>query len=284
MILDHKTLTYKGKVIFEKLVIGQFGRLPKTFAEKEGCFMFVMGGAIQLRTPNETIVFNEDETMLSKCGNYFFENVPSEKGREPIVSVGGYFYPDMVKELFKDELKPSDFSTDYDTTKLKIDGLLLNFRDSIDFLLENPSVADESLVITKLKEFLILLSKTESAPSVNDFIASLFKPFEYDFRTIIECNIISSLSLKELAYLCGMSVSSFKRKFSDVYGTSPGAYATEKKTKKACIMLEMDVQRISDVAFACGFESVTSFNRTFKKERGMSPSQYRLSLSANKLS
>ena len=44
-IHDHKTLKCQGKVVFEKLVIDGFKRIPKNFQEKEACFMFVNNGS-----------------------------------------------------------------------------------------------------------------------------------------------------------------------------------------------------------------------------------------------
>jgi AraC-like DNA-binding protein len=37
-------------------------------------------------------------------------------------------------------------------------------------------------------------------------------------------------------------------------------------------------KRLADVAFASGFDSISSFNRAFRQHAGMSPTQYRLSL------
>ena len=39
-------------------------------------------------------------------------------------------------------------------------------------------------------------------------------------------------------------------------------------------LVETDLQ-ISDIAMACGFNNLTSLSRSFKKQYGCSPSQYR---------
>jgi len=42
MVLEQKPLNYKGKRVFEKLVMStDFKRIPKLFAEDEACFLFL---------------------------------------------------------------------------------------------------------------------------------------------------------------------------------------------------------------------------------------------------
>lgn len=278
MIFEHKTLTYKGKVMFEKLILGDFKRLPKVFQETEACFMFIEKGSFQFRTPEKVIHFSSGDGMLAKCGNYFFERALGQQQitEEKTKVIGAYFYPIIVKELLNYDLSLSDFEADYDTTKVNIDEILLNFIRSIEFLLDNPSVASDSMLMTKLKEFLLLLAKTESAPSVLDFVSSLYKPYEYNFKTTIENNLFASLSLNEIATLCGMSISTFQRKFAKIYSDSPAKYILHKKMEKAKELLSNKNLRISNVAYDCGFDAISTFNRSFKKQFGISPSQFRL--------
>jgi len=146
-------------------------------------------------------------------------------------------------------------------------------------LLENPELADEELLKSKLREFIILMTKTTQAPSELDFLASMFKPNFAKFEEIIQSNLYSSLSLEELANLSHMSISTFKRKFKEVYQESPQKYLNHKKIDKSLLLLKKQEIRISDVAYDLGFESLTTFNRVFKQQTGKSPSEYRLQLS-----
>lgn len=276
-VYEHKTLTYKGKMIFSKIVIGDFKRILKYFQEEEACFMFIDNVSFVVRTPDETIRFDPGDGFLAKCGNYYFEKrVEKEDVGNKTVLIGAYFYPSVIKEIFDEDFKASNYKTNYDACKVKIDSLLLNFKENINFLLDNPEVVDELLVLTKLKEFLLLLAKTEKAPSVIDFISSLFKPYEYTFKSTIENNLYASLSLDEFAKLCGMSLATFKRKFNEVYLESPRKYISIKKMEKASQMLRVKENRIAHVAYDCGFESVATFNRNFKNHFGHSPTVHRL--------
>lgn len=273
-VYEYKKLTYQGKTIFGKIVMGKFDRIEKYFTEKEACFMFVNNGDMILRTPNNTIHIKDGDGLFAKCGNYFFEQQTSEQ----ITLVAAYFYPEVITQIFsKEEVLSSTFETSYDAKRVVIDQLLKDYKRSLGFLLDNPEVVDDSLLLTKLKEFIILLSKSENAPSVIDFISSFFKPFEYNFKTIIENNLLSNLSLLEFSVLCGMSLATFKRKFKEYYDTSPKQYVMEGKILHATKLLQIKENRIVDIAYDCGFDTITAFNRNFKKLKGKTPTEYRRS-------
>ena len=280
MILEQTEIKYKGKVVFERLVMSTgFKRVPKLFSENEACFLFLTKGAFHFRTPTNFLTFNEGDAMLSKCGNYFMENVMlNDKIEHQVISaIGAFFYPTIVKSFFQSDLTIHQFQNNFDTTKISIEPLMKSFIDSINFMLDNPSVADENLIITKLKELLLLLSKSENSNSINSFVNSLFVPYEYDFNDIIQKNTYSNLSIQELAHLSNLSLATFKRKFTELYKASPAKYILEKKLEKSVHLLQFKTKQISEVAYECGFETVSNFDKAFKRQFGKSPSEYRLS-------
>lgn len=280
MVIELKTIKYKDKVVFEKVVMTtDFKRIPKFFQEDEACFLFLSKGAFQFRTPINVITFNEGEAMLSKCGNYFLEQLDTNPNptSDTLSAVAGYFYPDMVKQFFQTDLSIKSFQRNFDTTKVNVEPLLKSFIDAISYLLDNPHLADENLILNKLKELLLLLSKTEQAKSINEFVASLFVPFEYNFNDIIQKNIYSNLSVEYLAKLTNSSPATFKRKFAELYHESPAKYILAKRLEKSTQLLQIRSKPIADIAYECGFENISNFNKAFKKHFSKTPSEYRLS-------
>ena len=183
----------------------------------------------------------------------------------------------MVKGFFQTDLSIEQFQNKFDTVKISIEPLMKSFIDSINYMLDNPKLADEDLIITKLKELLLLLSKSENANSINTFVNSLFVTHEYNFNEIIQENLYSNLSLPELAYLCNMSLATFKRKFTDFYKESPAKYMLKKKLEKSIQLLGHKSKPISEIAYECGFETISNFDKAFKKQFKKSPTEYRLS-------
>lgn len=284
MIVEHAELRYQGKVIFERLVMSaKFKRVPKLFVEDEACFLFLTKGAFRFRTPTNLLIFQEGDGMLSKCGNYFIENIAinEESGHEVISVVGAFFYPAVVKHFFQTDLSIHAFQKTFDTVKIDIEPLMRSFMDSINYLLDNPTLADENLITTKLKELLLLLSKSEKADSVSTFVHSLFVAHEYNFGEIIRQNLYANLSMDEWARLCNMSVATFKRKFSEFYDQTPARYIQTKKLEKSVQLLAYKSKPVSEIAYECGFENLSTFDRVFKKQFGKTPREYRLSLTDN---
>ncbi len=267
-----KTLTYKGKIVFEKVKIHSFKRLPKLYNANEACFMFVESGDLIIRTPKEVLFFEKNNGFLAKCINYFVEN--NQDKEEPLELIGVLLYPDIIKEFFSFKILKKG-NNNYNINKIVIDSLLLNYKESINLLIENPSLSDEELIKNKLKEFILLISKTINSSSELEFLTNIFSPSEFNFKSTVEANIFSDLSLNELAHLCNMSLSTFQRKFNKVFNESPKTYLTNKKLEKACNLLNITNNRIADIAFDCGFESISTFNRVFQKKYKISPTQFR---------
>jgi len=277
MILDQKVLKYKGQIVFEKLEMSTFKRIPKLFQENEACFMFIEEGAFSIRTPDEFISFKKGKGLLAKCFDYFFETSKKQRDeRDSIEAIGVLLYPTIVEELFQFDIANHNHKVDYNAKSIQIDGLLNSFKESINILLDNPELADETLIKTKLKEFVLLMAKIVNAPTQLDFLSSMFQRNSSEFKKTILNNLYSNLSINEFAHLCGMSLSTFKRKFNDVFKDSPKKYFAKKKLEKASKMLASKEYRISDVAYDCGFESISTFNRSFKNHFGKSPTEFRL--------
>ena len=273
-----KTLKYKGQVVFGKQSMPYFDRMPKTYFEDEACFVFVNEGEVSVRSQNDYMNLDSKHAILAKCLNYFFETDEKQKeSSEGVEVIAVILYPSLVEEIFEFDLSQSTYTLDYNIKQVEVDRLLANFKESINILLDNPELADEGIIRTKLKEFVLLVSKSQQAPSQLDFLAALFKPLNIEFKSTIQHNTYSNLSLDELARLCHLSTSSFKRKFRDLYDASPKKYIAQKKVEKAASLLKAEGSRVSDIAYDVGFDSLATFHRNFNSVYGKSPSEYRLS-------
>ncbi len=278
MEYQQKFLKYKGRIVFGKQSMPHFDRMPKEYFENEACFVFVNVGEVSVRSQTEIMNLDKKSAVLAKCLNYFFETDSRQKqSSDGIEVIAVILHPSQVEELFEFDLSKSNYSLSYNIKQIEVDRLFENYRESINILLDNPDLADERLIETKLKEFVLLITKSQNAPSQADFLSALFKPLDIEFKSTIQHNIYSNLSLDELARLCHLSTSSFKRKFTEVFKTSPKKYISLKKIEKAAALLKTNNARISDIAYDVGFDSLATFNRNFIAAFGKSPSEYRLS-------
>ena len=84
-----------------------------------------------------------------------------------------------------------------------------------------------------------------------------------------------NISLESLARLSNISTIYYRKVFNKIYNTSPIKYLIKIRINKAKELLRGDFISISDIAALTGFSSVYTFSKTFKKENGVSPTEYK---------
>ena len=88
------------------------------------------------------------------------------------------------------------------------------------------------------------------------------------------------LSLTQVAKAVNMSSYYFCKMFKKVAGINFTDYVARVRIEKSKNLLLNPNLRVSEIAFEVGFQSLTHFNRVFKKIIGQSPTEYRAQLSA----
>lgn len=88
------------------------------------------------------------------------------------------------------------------------------------------------------------------------------------------------LTVEEVARHVHYSAEYLRKRFRTMTGLSFGGYLARLRVDRAKALIANPHQRISEVAFAVGFQSIPSFNRVFKQHTGVSPTAYRSMLRA----
>src|SRR5437762_8131103 len=94
-------------------------------------------------------------------------------------------------------------------------------------------------------------------------------------RKFIHQHSDDELSLTKVAKFSNISGNHLSEKFKEVTGINFVDYISRVRVGKAHDLLENSNLRISEIAFAVGFQSLSQFNRVFKKLSGRSPTQFR---------
>jgi AraC-like DNA-binding protein len=94
-------------------------------------------------------------------------------------------------------------------------------------------------------------------------------------RKFIEQHSGEELSLSKVAKAVNMSANHLSEKFKQITGVNFVDYVARARFEKASERLLNSNRRISEIAFAVGFQSLSQFNRVFQKLSGNSPSVYR---------
>lgn len=94
-------------------------------------------------------------------------------------------------------------------------------------------------------------------------------------KDFVEANLAMPIGVAEMAAAAGISQYHFSRAFRHTTGLPPYAYLLKRRIIAAKAKLADQRTRLTRVATQCGFSSLSQFSRMFKREVGVSPSQYR---------
>lgn len=120
-----------------------------------------------------------------------------------------------------------------------------------------------------LYELLSHLSQRRSQKEMNHLKKRLLPAIDY-----LEKNYIRDVSAPELADMCHLSETHFRRLFKDYSGVSPVTYRNQLRIRLACRLLQSEQYSITEIADQLGFESIYYFSRVFKEIMGESPSKW----------
>ena len=93
-------------------------------------------------------------------------------------------------------------------------------------------------------------------------------------------NYSKPISVSDYARDRGLSVSWFTRSFREYTGTSPAQYLISLRISAAQSLLETTDHNVTEIAELVGYDNPLYFSRLFRKQTGMSPSDFRRQLQA----
>ena len=85
----------------------------------------------------------------------------------------------------------------------------------------------------------------------------------------------TEVNIEEYAASRGMSVSWFIRSFKQYTHTTPMQYLVSRRITNAQMLLETTNYNITEIGQLVGYDNPLYFSRIFRKQKGMSPSEYR---------
>lgn len=242
----------------------------------EARIVHVVNGTSRLHSANQVTHLSTGDTLIMKTDN-FINNWLENEGDERTDVIVFQLNSDLLHYLYDNQL-PDWFAEDKSqksssTVKLVRHELIDNYYTALKSYFDMPKFFTEEVIQSKVRELISLLVTTDLSNDTRKIFGNLFNATSYEFQETIAKNIFEDLNIEDLAFLTGMSLSSFKRKFKDIFGTSPNKYIVSKRLDRAQTLLRTSDLTISEVAFDCGFSDVGYFSKTFKKHYNISPSE-----------
>lgn len=94
-------------------------------------------------------------------------------------------------------------------------------------------------------------------------------------KTILDENFDKHITIPQLARQSGINESKLKEGFKELYGNSIHTYLQQLRLEKAKHLLLTTSMPVTDITYHIGYSHVTHFTSLFKKEFGLTPTEWR---------
>ncbi|MDW3652332.1 MAG: AraC family transcriptional regulator [Bacteroidia bacterium] len=240
----------------------------------EHSLIFLIKGAKRFYYQGEKISVKLDKVILLKRGYYLMcERDISDEDYESLALYCNEAFLEPIwkkyQALFSEKERSSvpDSSIPLIETHpsyLKLKEQLLTYFDYRGNHLEEH-------LRNKVEAFMLELADQKPQSVFFSFLQGIFSTKQQQISDVVSANLFNPLQVEDLAKLSGMSSSTFKRKFKELYNSPPKRWIRHKRLEHAKALLQSSEKTVAEIAFACGFEDPSHFIRLYKNQYGLTP-------------
>ena len=128
-----------------------------------------------------------------------------------------------------------------------------------------------------IRELLIYLQREKQLQQIPPKVLNEIYPLMQSLRSQMMYDCQRNWTIDEMCKIVNMGRSQFYKHYQDLFQNPPKDDLLQARLQKAKYLLSSDTIPIQQVACECGFPTISHFNRFFKQNCGVSPSQYRSS-------
>lgn len=234
-------------------------------------FSFLQIGKKQVHFAKTSVTVDKNQSILTTKGNCLWTE---------LLDTENSYYCKLFffsEKILKDFLKKHPVSSEEIAQEnpffiIENDTFISAFIDSLSAIGNDQLQQNEALTQVKFEEILLYLSG-KYGKQFSSFLQSLIQEKNSSFREVVERHVYSNLKVEEIAFLCNMSLSTFKRHFKEEFQASPGKWLLDKRLEKAKILMEQRDLKASDVYLEIGYNNLSNFSTAFKNKFGISPKE-----------
>jgi AraC-like DNA-binding protein len=229
-----------------------------------------------IHTGGSTVHVTTGNILLLAAGNYLYTERFEHHQQMKSIMV---FFDDALLQNALGQISTthrnhtSDNTTRQPYSLFAKDLYIENYINSIYSLL-NDGAFSQALQLTKLNELLLFLYSRYPEQWKCFLRSTRQRPDEERIKQVMEENLQRELSISELAFLCHMSLPTFKRKFQQLYQQSPARWVQQRRLAHAADLLRRKGAKPADVYLEAGYENHSSFSKAFKMQFGVLPKDY----------
>ena len=238
----------------------------------QNAFSFLTEGTKEVVSDNSTLSIDNSRFLIMKSGHCLMTEKLSDIRRYRSVLL--FFTSEVLLKFIRETELNKTNSTEYKSVySFSYDEFIQRFVNSLLDISKLSKNIQKKLLEVKFEEIMLYLTAIHGT----DFLYSLTEnsnDMTQKFIRTVESNQFSKLTLKELAFLCGMSVSTFKREFEKHYSQSPIKWFQNKIFEFDYHLLHLYKQQSSEIHFEVVYENLSSFIQAYKSKYGITPKQH----------
>ncbi|MEM9934211.1 MAG: AraC family transcriptional regulator [Bacteroidota bacterium] len=232
----------------------------------------VSSGMHQFSFQDETsLKLQAGQVGIFPKGIYTVSDLISQEGEFATILL---FFSDEQVNLFLKEIqaKPQRLETTPKAGILPLHELLHPWLQTI---LSYKTLYGQSsqLIHTKFLELLHLLQAQMMSTYSIGLEQIFYQPQQRNLKEFMMAHFDKALTSEDFAILTGRSVSSFRRDFKRLFGTTPHQWLKDMRLHRAYETLTQMPKSSNELAHEVGYESVSHFISEFKKKYQLTPGQ-----------
>ena len=239
---------------------------PEQFvAEHTVCH--ITKGIMLLYDGNKTYTFRAGESFLVRKNHLL--RFMKEKVNDELEKVFIFLDEPFLKR-YQERYQPAPalFRSGETVLELPVNSLVAHFARSLQPYYKNGEIAAPFRDLKREELLLILLQKQ---PELAGIFFNYGTPLKINLEEFMERNYKFNVRMERLAFLCGRSLSAFKRDFRQTFGEAPNHWLVRRRQKEGHFLIEKKNKKASDIYLELGFETLSHFSVAFKRQFGYPP-------------
>lgn len=237
-------------------------------------FSFLLDGQKDIHFSNDIVSIDHTQALLLASGNFLTTELVGANSYSCLLF---FFSQKNINDFL---LKYGHLSNPNDLNKttsnspyflIQKDNFIIHFINSIQQIYGLNQTISQKILELKFEEIMLYLADKYGQSFFVYLHSLLINERELSFKMVVEKNLYTSLNIDEVAFLCNMSLSTFKRKFTQLYQESPGKWFQLKRLNKAKKLLLNNEATPSEIYMDFGYDSLSNFSTAFKNQFGYSP-------------
>lgn len=276
-----KTLTTKETFVFKDLSGPYFN--PHWHFHPEYQISYIIEGRgtrfvgdhVQTFKEGDLVFVGPDLPHLWRSDEAYFDNTSELNTHALVIYFDNELFSDTllekeeyykIRRLLKNALRGIEFTG---STRAKIISILQEMPDKVGF---NRIITLHQMlnILARSNEYHLLSSPGYHSAFKGNDAENMRQVYEY-----VMTNFRQEISLDQIAEQLNMTRTSFCRYFKPRANKTFTIFVNEIRIGQARKLLLEDNYNISEIAYQCGFNTLSNFNRQFKRISNMSPNEYR---------